>query len=390
MRNLGDIDKQTIAGAIGTGTHGTGAGFTGLAAMVVALDLVTADGEVRHLDASTPDDLAAARVGLGALGVVVAVTLQCEPSYLLRAVERPAGLDEWLEGFDDWVAAHDHAEAYWFPHTRRVLTKANDRVPGPAAPLSRARAWWDDELMSNRVFGALQRGRHRGAAARAADQPGERPRPQRSRVRRHLAQGLLRRAPGALPRDGVRDPARGPAARARRGAGLARPHRRDRRLPGRDPRRRPRRRLALHRLRPGQRLRRLPPVRRPRPHRLLRRRRGGAARPSVAGRTGASCTPSPPPTWPSATRASATSSPSATASTPTVGSPTTTPGASSATDRPVPAVRGERAIAEDPAHKTCLIGQKWGNCALRARRSPDRPRRIGCPPQRLAPPRKGP
>ncbi|CAN5446536.1 D-arabinono-1,4-lactone oxidase [soil metagenome] len=157
LSNLGDIDKQTIAGAIGTGTHGTGAAFTGLAGMVTALDLVTADGEVRHLSAETPDELAAARVGLGALGVVTALTLQCEPSYLLRAVERPAGLDEMLERFDDWVGGHDHAELYWFPHTRRVLTKTNDRVPGPARPLSRTRAWIDDELMSNRVFAGLQR-----------------------------------------------------------------------------------------------------------------------------------------------------------------------------------------------------------------------------------------
>lgn len=158
MSNLGDIDKQTIAGALGTGTHGTGARFTGLAGMVVALDLVTADGSLRHVTAETPDELAAARVGLGALGVVTAVTLQCEPSYLLRAVERPAGLDETLEGFDEWVAGHDHAELYWFPHTRRVLTKTNDRVPGPARPLGRVRAWWDDELMSNAVFEGVQRG----------------------------------------------------------------------------------------------------------------------------------------------------------------------------------------------------------------------------------------
>lgn len=158
LSNLGDIDKQTIAGAIGTGTHGTGAGFTGLAGMVVALDLVTASGELLHLTDETPDELAAARVGLGALGVVTAVTLQCEASYLLRAVERPAGLDETLEGFDDWIAGHDHAELYWFPHTRRVLTKTNDRVPGPARPLGRVRSWWDDELMSNAVFAGVQRG----------------------------------------------------------------------------------------------------------------------------------------------------------------------------------------------------------------------------------------
>ena len=148
--NLGDIDAQTLAGAVSTGTHGTGVRFPGLAAMVTALDLVTADGAVHHLTGG--DDLDAARVGLGALGIVTALTFALEPSFLLRARERPAGLDETLDGFDEWVAAHDHAEFYWFPHTRRVLTKANDRVDGPRRPLHRARAWIDDELMSNAVF----------------------------------------------------------------------------------------------------------------------------------------------------------------------------------------------------------------------------------------------
>ena len=152
--NLGDIDVQTVAGAVATGTHGTGERFTGLAGMVTALDLLTADGTVRRLREGGPDDDAfqAARLGLGALGIVTALTFRCEPSFLLHAVERPAGLDETLEGFDDWVARHDHAEFYWFPHTRRVLTKANDRVDGPARPLHRARSWFDDELMSNTVF----------------------------------------------------------------------------------------------------------------------------------------------------------------------------------------------------------------------------------------------
>ncbi|MHA3701704.1 D-arabinono-1,4-lactone oxidase [Jatrophihabitans sp. YIM 134969] len=150
LPNLGDIDAQSVAGAIATGTHGTGARFTGLAAMVVGLDLLTADGTVRHL--TEGDEFQAARVGLGALGITTAVTFRCEPSFLLRAVERPAGLDETLEGFDEWVGSHDHAEFYWFPHTRRVLTKTNDRVDGPPRPLHRARAWFDDELMSNSVF----------------------------------------------------------------------------------------------------------------------------------------------------------------------------------------------------------------------------------------------
>src|SRR3954463_4945266 len=76
MANLGDIDKQTISGAISTGTHGTGARLGGLATQVVALDLVTADGTPVHCAPDErPDLFAAARLGLGALGVVTHVTV---------------------------------------------------------------------------------------------------------------------------------------------------------------------------------------------------------------------------------------------------------------------------------------------------------------------------
>ncbi|MGH3488201.1 MAG: D-arabinono-1,4-lactone oxidase [Actinopolymorphaceae bacterium] len=155
MSNLGDIDRQTVAGALSTGTHGTGARHPGLAAQVESLDLVCADGSVRTCSARhEPDLFAAARVGLGALGIVTAVTLRCVPSFLLAADERPRPLRQVLTDLDALVDGHDHFEFYWFPHTMRTLTKANDRVPAgsPARPLSRFRAWLDDEFLSNRVF----------------------------------------------------------------------------------------------------------------------------------------------------------------------------------------------------------------------------------------------
>ena len=90
MTNLGDIDVQTISGAISTGTHGTGAKLGGLATQVRALDLVLADGSSCTCSAEqNPDLFAAARVGLGALGVIATVTLQCEPAFALAAAEAP-------------------------------------------------------------------------------------------------------------------------------------------------------------------------------------------------------------------------------------------------------------------------------------------------------------
>ena len=94
LTNLGDVDVQTIAGAISTGTHGTGACFAGLASQVRGLQLVCADGTLLTCSPDAePDVFAAAQVGLGALGVIGTVTLQCEPAYALAAAEAPMPLD---------------------------------------------------------------------------------------------------------------------------------------------------------------------------------------------------------------------------------------------------------------------------------------------------------
>ncbi len=158
MSNLGDIDVQTVSGAIGTGTHGTGVRFGGIADQVRGLQLVLADGSVVECSADVdPDLFQAARVGLGAFGVVTAVTLQCEPAYALHAVEAPMGIGEVLDGLDDLVEGNEHFEFYWFPHTDRTLTKRNNRLAegSTAVPLGRLRGYVDDELLANRVFGVL-------------------------------------------------------------------------------------------------------------------------------------------------------------------------------------------------------------------------------------------
>ena len=162
LSNLGDIDRQSIAGAISTGTHGTGGDSgtgAGLAAQVRGVELVLADG--RHVVASAtqhPELFAAARLGLGALGVIVAVTLGAEPAYVLEAREEPWPLDRTLEAVADGsLLASDHAEFYWFPHTRTALTKRNERRALDDAPLGPVRGWVDDELLSNGVFGLTNR-----------------------------------------------------------------------------------------------------------------------------------------------------------------------------------------------------------------------------------------
>ena len=181
LANLGDIDAQTLAGALSTGTHGTGARLGGLATQVEALDLVLADGSLVSCSATTrPELFAAARVGLGALGVITTVTLRCVPSFTLAADERPVPIDEVIEQFDSLADANDHFEFYWFPYGRNALVKRNNRLapsgaapagarPAPAAGtglppppddpgvMPEWRRFWEFEVMENAGFGTLCR-----------------------------------------------------------------------------------------------------------------------------------------------------------------------------------------------------------------------------------------
>ena len=155
---LGNLDVATIAGAIATGTHGTGRRFGGLASQVRGLQMVTADGQVLECSIDQhPELFAAARVSLGALGIITSVTLQCEPAFVLQSVEAPADYDDLLEVLAK-LELRDHFEFLWFPHTRRVLTKVQTRLPAdtPLRPKSAARAWYDDKVLGS-VFSGMNR-----------------------------------------------------------------------------------------------------------------------------------------------------------------------------------------------------------------------------------------
>ncbi|MFI7103946.1 D-arabinono-1,4-lactone oxidase [Streptomyces sp. NPDC050161] len=153
LTNMGDIMEQTVSGATSTGTHGTGRDSASLAAQITALELVTADGSVLRCSAKeNPDVFDAARLGLGALGVVSELTFAVEPEFLLTAREEPMSFDEVTGRFDELVAENEHFEFYWFPHTGSCNTKRNNRSQGPAAPPGRVSGWIEDELLSNGVF----------------------------------------------------------------------------------------------------------------------------------------------------------------------------------------------------------------------------------------------
>jgi L-gulono-1,4-lactone dehydrogenase len=156
LANMGDIQVQTVAGAIQTGTHGTGRDVGGMAAQVAGLELVLADGTVVTCSADSPGDglFDAARIGLGALGILTAVTFRVVPAFLLRAREEPMRWSEVIARLDELISENEHFEFYWFPHTEGCLTKRNNTSAGPRQPLSRFRYALDDEFLSNTVFGA--------------------------------------------------------------------------------------------------------------------------------------------------------------------------------------------------------------------------------------------
>ncbi|MFJ6694538.1 D-arabinono-1,4-lactone oxidase [Streptomyces sp. NPDC091272] len=153
LTNMGDIMEQTVAGATSTGTHGTGRDSASLAAQITALELVTADGRILSCSAKeNPDVFSAARLGLGSLGVITAVTFAVEPVFFLTAREEPMAFDRVTAEFDALVAENEHFEFYWFPHTGNCNTKRNNRSLGPAAPPGRVAGWIEDEFMSNGLF----------------------------------------------------------------------------------------------------------------------------------------------------------------------------------------------------------------------------------------------
>ena len=161
LANMGDIQQQTVAGAIQTGTHGTGRDLGGMAAQVAGLELVLADGQIVSSGpgaaAGGADLFDAARVGLGALGVLTAVTFRVVPAFLLEAREQPMRYSEVIARLDELTSENEHFEFYWFPHSEGCLTKRNNVSAGPARPLRRWQRWLDDEFLSNTVFGATCR-----------------------------------------------------------------------------------------------------------------------------------------------------------------------------------------------------------------------------------------
>lgn len=158
LENQGDIDAQALGGALATATHGTGVSFPNLSARVEGVRLVAASGDVHELTPDgDPDALRAARVSLGALGIVTAVTLRTVPLFTLRRRDAPRPLAQTLDDLPDLADGADHFEFWVFPYTRTALTRTCTREPGPPGR-ARPAAWrrrLQEDVLENRVLGGV-------------------------------------------------------------------------------------------------------------------------------------------------------------------------------------------------------------------------------------------
>jgi FAD/FMN-containing dehydrogenase len=138
MANMGDIDRQALAGAVSTGTHGSGRTLGSISSQVAGLRLVLADGSL--LDCSPtqePEVFSAARVSIGALGVLSRIMLRVLPAYKLHERTWPAPFDACLEQMPDLIDENRHFEFFWSPRDDACAMKTlnpTDEPVGEIAP----------------------------------------------------------------------------------------------------------------------------------------------------------------------------------------------------------------------------------------------------------------
>lgn len=150
MSDLGDIAYQSVAGAISTGTHGTGLGYGCLATQVVSARVITGEGEI--IECSLEKDVElfrAAVVGVGAAGILSTVTLQLESAFNLHALEMMMPLQEVLSKQEDFIRDNEHFEYFCHPSMDAAFTKRNNRTEQSISEFSRWRRWYEEEFSYN-------------------------------------------------------------------------------------------------------------------------------------------------------------------------------------------------------------------------------------------------
>jgi len=158
LPNLGDIDAQSLAGAIATGTHGTGINFNSISSAVVGIRIATGDGSILDISESKNSEfLAPSKVSLGALGIITSVTLQCVPAFNLKILEFTAKLPEIISRFEFEESNADFVEFFWFPHTELAEIKICNKTASPSSRTNRVSRFVNDEVLRNFGFNLINK-----------------------------------------------------------------------------------------------------------------------------------------------------------------------------------------------------------------------------------------
>ncbi|MBQ0140511.1 MAG: FAD-binding protein [Kurthia sp.] len=158
LENMGDIAEQSIAGAISTGTHGTGLQLRSISNQVVKWGFIDGTGQYREVTRQENDGMSQAlHLSLGLLGVIVQVTFQALPLYALSYTSQHCTIEETLKNASTIMGEHRHAEWFYFPGQEKMQLKTMDQLESPTIQTSRFQKWTDD-FMENNVLQLLSTG----------------------------------------------------------------------------------------------------------------------------------------------------------------------------------------------------------------------------------------
>lgn len=152
LKNLGSIDQQSIAGAISTGTHGTGITFQVLASQVVEFSMIKADGEKIILNKEKDKALFDATIiSLGALGIISEITLHVRQAFNLHEYTTTYPFDDMIENLDQLLAANQHFKMWWLPPTDDIVVFKFNSTEKPTND-SKIRQYLQDKILSVYIY----------------------------------------------------------------------------------------------------------------------------------------------------------------------------------------------------------------------------------------------
>ena len=155
MRNVGAITPQSISGAMSTGTHGTGLGFGIIGTQVSALRIVDGRGELREFTLKKhPTEMAALRLSLGSLGIIVDVTVDCVPDHHVELHTFPLSFGDFLDGFEELYKQNERVRFYWFPGSKKVFVNTMNTTEKPIG-LGPVYSWFESVVIRKLFLGAL-------------------------------------------------------------------------------------------------------------------------------------------------------------------------------------------------------------------------------------------